>query len=242
MPYEIAVPDWRDPDTGGLMVRVAAWLAAEVGEGGTFTREQLHAAFPESVYVERRMRDLREHGWEIQVHRGPDTVMRLLKRGEPIWDPTRRPAVRRRAAISADLRREVFKRDAFLCASCGISAGEAYAEDPHTIAALSVGHIVPLAKGGTADIGNLVTLCARCHDAGQGTHAVDPEAVSREIRGLSAQQQTVLLAWMARGSRSLGPLERAWSLFKHLAPSQREELQRELAEAVEAAAEEEASL
>jgi hypothetical protein len=38
---------WNDPKLKvGSMVRAALWLVEEVGEGNTFTKEQLREAFP----------------------------------------------------------------------------------------------------------------------------------------------------------------------------------------------------
>jgi hypothetical protein len=40
-------PAWNDPNfKGGTMARGALWLLQEVGEGNTFTKEQLRVAFP----------------------------------------------------------------------------------------------------------------------------------------------------------------------------------------------------
>ncbi len=62
------VPDWRD-GTLGTRVRVALWLASEVGEGGTFRKQQLRDAMPGVEQIDRRMRDLRPAGWEILTYR-----------------------------------------------------------------------------------------------------------------------------------------------------------------------------
>ena len=39
------LPDWRD-QSFGTRVRVALWLASQVGEGGTFSSQDLRAAMP----------------------------------------------------------------------------------------------------------------------------------------------------------------------------------------------------
>ena len=62
------VPDWRTSRTGSK-TRVALWLVAEVGAGGTFTKADLRAAFPAIEQVDRRMRDLRTEGWVIATYR-----------------------------------------------------------------------------------------------------------------------------------------------------------------------------
>jgi hypothetical protein len=50
------------------------------------------------------------------------------------------------------LRQDVLARDGFCCRKCGTS-----------IRPLQVDHIVPLSRGGTNNLGNLQTLCLRCH-------------------------------------------------------------------------------
>lgn len=60
----------------------------------------------------------------------------------------------KRKPITKTLRFEVFKRDSFLCQYCG-------AHPPSVV--LHVDHIVPVAKGGTNDIDNLLTSCEPCN-------------------------------------------------------------------------------
>lgn len=59
-----------------------------------------------------------------------------------------------RKDISAGLRFKVFHRDSFTCQYCGRSA-------PDVV--LHVDHVVPVSKGGTNSIENLVTACAECN-------------------------------------------------------------------------------
>lgn len=228
-----APPDWRDTRSGGARVRLAAWLVTEVGEGNSFTLEDLHEAFPDSAAISRRLRDLRSQGWDITSDHAPagGVVYRLTAIGEPVWEPAR-GAVRR--ALSPTRRGEVMTRDAFRCAHCGIAANEGYFDGPDSRAVLEVTHIQPISQGGTSDSENLITLCSRCHEAlTNGVSTVASEAVSGFIGALSPAERTVLLAWMARDERSPSSLERAWSMYRHLAPQQRRTVLRELADAVE---------
>lgn len=57
-------------------------------------------------------------------------------------------------SISTRTRSLVFERDGFRCRRCG-------AEPTHS--RLVVDHVVPVAKGGTADLANLQTLCWPCN-------------------------------------------------------------------------------
>lgn len=51
-----------------------------------------------------------------------------------------------------EVRTAVLKRDGYRCVNCGQTGTE-----------LHVHHIIPRSEGGTNDLSNLVTLCAKCH-------------------------------------------------------------------------------
>ena len=54
-------------------------------------------------------------------------------------------------------RRDVYRRDGYICQHCGAGGGrKGYSE-------LHAHHIVPISQGGSHDKSNLVTLCAECH-------------------------------------------------------------------------------
>jgi hypothetical protein len=57
-------------------------------------------------------------------------------------------------SVSKKIRFEIFKRDGFICQYCGGSP-------PDKI--LEVDHIIPVSKGGTNDIMNLLTSCFDCN-------------------------------------------------------------------------------
>ncbi|GCD35625.1 hypothetical protein OEIGOIKO_03371 [Streptomyces chrestomyceticus JCM 4735] len=235
-------PDWRDTKAG-LKVRAAAWLATTVGEGNTFSWKQLHDAFPQAATIDRRLRDLRtEHGWDIKVFRGaPEGAeMQLAKIGDPVWDPAH---TRRNRRSSAAERMAIFERDGFRCTSCGISAGEPHL-DSGVPAQLEVSYVAPISEGGKASEENMVTLCNRCHAGTRalGNSAAQLETVSRYVCDLPARQQTILLAWMAKGERSPSPVERAWAMYRHLSPEQQKTVRQKLADEVERTADVEIEL
>lgn len=59
-----------------------------------------------------------------------------------------------REPIPSRTRYEVFERDGYTCQYCGAKAPSVE---------LHVDHIVPVSKGGTNDLSNLVTACAECN-------------------------------------------------------------------------------
>jgi hypothetical protein len=60
----------------------------------------------------------------------------------------------KRTAVSKKVRFEIFKRDDFTCAYCG-------SKPPKTV--LEVDHILPVSKGGTNVLDNLITSCFECN-------------------------------------------------------------------------------
>jgi len=72
-----------------------------------------------------------------------------------------------REALSKKIRFEVFKRDSFNCQYCGKSA-------PDVV--LHIDHIVPVSKGGSNDIMNLITSCQDCN-LGKSNNKLDDNTV-----------------------------------------------------------------
>jgi len=124
-----ARPDWQ-ASTLGTMKRVALWLLAEVGEGHTFTKNQLRDAFPGTSQVDRRMRDLRDYGWVIHTNREDAALdaseQRFVSQGAPVWVDGKAVKVVSDTTVTATQRREIMYRDGNFCRSCGITPGETY--------------------------------------------------------------------------------------------------------------------
>lgn len=76
----------------------------------------------------------------------------------------------KRKPIKRELRLAVYKRDNFTCQYCGFHASEQE---------LQIDHIIPVSRGGTNDIDNLVTSCARCNKK-KGARLPQDSALSHE--------------------------------------------------------------
>lgn len=63
-----------------------------------------------------------------------------------------------RKKVPLDVRWRVLKRDNYRCAVCGASPAVDFS------VRLEVDHIIPAAKGGSNDLGNLRTLCQNCNE------------------------------------------------------------------------------
>ena len=85
-----------------------------------------------------------------------------------------------RKNISKKTRFEVFKRDKFTCQYCGRSA-------PDVI--LEVDHIMPVAKGGTNDIMNLITSCKDCNRGKKDIPLSDNQVIEKQKKQLDELQE-----------------------------------------------------
>src|SRR4030043_480750 len=81
--------------------------------------------------------------------------------------------------VSLKLRFEVFKRDGFTCQYCG-------RKTPEII--LELEHVIPISKGGTDELDNLITSCFECN-RGKGVSLLDTILKDKDIH-----EETVLLA------------------------------------------------
>src|SRR4029079_19025372 len=105
--------------SAGTMVRGALWLLQVVGEGNTFTKNQLREAFPGISQVDRRIRDLRDYGWVVYSSTEDATLLaedqRFVKAGVAVWDPKARRAAAPQNPISSKDRQAVLARDGYMC-------------------------------------------------------------------------------------------------------------------------------
>ncbi|WP_208033209.1 HNH endonuclease [Streptomyces cyanogenus] len=220
-------PKWTDQKIG-TKVRLALWLRDVVGEGNIFTKAQMRHAFPEYAQLDRRLRDLRDHGWEIETRLTRVSLKQdelfFARAGEPIWDPATRAARVARRGPSARIRRIVLERDGHACVRCGLRAGSTR---------LGLAYVVPISHGGTDSPDNLITLCPNCN-AGRTSQPPGEEEVWLRMQSLSPGEQSRLLAWMTLGRRPVSAVEEVWQLYRAAPASQKNTLKELLAHAVSA--------
>ncbi len=222
------LPDWRTI-SAGTKVRVALWLATEVGEGGTFRIQDLRAAMPGIEQIDRRMRDLRPVGWELETYRENPRLradeLKLARIGDHVWDPAYQ---QKRTAIPNRLRLQVMERDGFRCASCGVGGGETYPDDNSQTAQLMV-RAVDASGPDAGSRSHLVTQCRRCSKAGglPRLHASNARAAVSE---LAPEDRALLLAWLNASSEELLPAVKAYLACRQLSTSERHAIVAELRE------------
>lgn len=86
----------------------------------------------------------------------------------------------KRTPLSKKIRFEVLKRDGFKCQYCGASAPDVL---------LEVDHIIPVSRGGTNDILNLITSCHACNSGKSNRELSDKSVVQVQKRQLEEAQE-----------------------------------------------------
>lgn len=219
--------------TQSSIARVARFVAG-VGEGNTFTKLQLTAAVPGFAQTPRRMRDLREMGWKIDHYKSnsalrPEQYL-LRKIGTRIDLGEPRPATTRKS-ITGPKRRRILERDGHTCQACGVSAGMEHPDAPGATAVLTIGHIIPVSRGGNDDEANLRAECTVCGDQARDVTINPPEA--HEILALvqtvgGRTEKKRLHEWMSMGRRTLDGTEKAYNEWARLPQQRRDEIRAEL--------------
>ncbi|MCD0443964.1 hypothetical protein LO763_10045 [Glycomyces sp. A-F 0318] len=222
-------PAWDELEAG-TMVRGALWLKQVVGEGNTFTKQQIAEAFPGVAQADRRIRDLRDHGWVIHTNtsdaRLSAEAQRLVKIGAPVWDREARRASQREKPLSAKVRGETMERDGYMCRTCGITGGESYPDDPVNTAVLSVFRKEVVLPDGSRKTGPMAE-CKRCR-SGSAKSARRLDKLQERIGALDEAAKRQLAQWMARDERDWSDLELLWSAYRALPPEYRDQLRAEV--------------
>ncbi|MEQ8143628.1 hypothetical protein [Streptomyces sp. OP7] len=230
----MTMPSWQETSYGGhklgSMARAALWLVQEVGEEEIFTVAELREAFPDIAQIDRRMRGLRDYGWEIATAREDPELRsqerRFVTRGKDVWVPGQAKTPSHKSSITSAQRAKVMREDGHLCRTCGITGGEAY-DDGIVQAVLNVARRpVTLADGSVTH--QLVTECQRC---GRGTvdRTVHLPELLAQVDALAPLERSVLSSWVKNDKRTYSSLEVLWGLYRTLP----EESRKAVADALE---------
>jgi hypothetical protein len=142
---------------GGARDRLLAFLQENVGR--VVTSEELAYVARDAREFGRRTRELRtEHGYAIATRftGRPDLGM-----GQYVLESVERVAEPHDRHISEEIQKEVYRRDANTCCSCGWDRSQWTRTDPRF---LELHHVQHHADRGPNTAENLVVLCSRCHD------------------------------------------------------------------------------
>ncbi|MGW6740962.1 hypothetical protein ACWGDX_09510 [Streptomyces sp. NPDC055025] len=225
------LPSWQNGKLGGK-VRAALWLEAEVGEGNIFTKAQLRQAFPEVAQIDRRLRDLRDHGWRIDTSRDDPALkqeeQRYVTKGAEVWIPGQAKVARHKGSLTSPQRIKVWQSDNFMCRTCGIGAGEEYEEGSDVRSQLNVARRKVVLHDGSVEV-QMVTECKRCTSGTAGEAPVDLADVLGRIDSLSPLEKQALTAWIAADRRTQGSLEKLWGAYRTLPSASRETVRKAVA-------------
>lgn len=214
------------------LVKVATYVAS-VGEGGKFTKLNLLEAVPGVAQADRRMRDLRSMGWVIDNYKinpnlSPDQY--LLRAIGTRVDLGEKPTGLRKT-ITGSKRRRILDRDGHVCQSCFTAGGEEFADAPGRRATLTIGHIKPVARGGTDDDSNLRAECQRCNDEARDNtdNPPDPDEVLTQASRGSRKDKRELYLWMQQNRRAVSDQEQLFIKWRRLPIEERERVMNALA-------------
>ncbi|MFC0115605.1 hypothetical protein [Kibdelosporangium aridum] len=224
----MSMPSWRDTTTKrGSMVRAALWLVQEVGLNGIFTKNDLRDAFRDVSQIDRRLRDLRDYGWQIDTQREDPELrqdeQRLVKVGAEVWVPGQAKS-KPKAGITAAQRKKVMEGDGWLCRSCGIAGGDSY--DDGTTAQLDIARRQVFLPDGSEEV-QLSTECNRCRVGGRGS-VVDLGEVLHLVKSLGPLEKKIFGGWVSADERRLSGLERLWGLYRAMPADSRAAVRREV--------------
>ncbi|MGI5503004.1 hypothetical protein [Lentzea sp. CA-135723] len=200
----------------------------EVGVGETFTKNDLREAFPDVAQIDRRLRDLRDYGWQIDTYREDPSLkqdeQRLVKVGAEVWIPGQAKTAKAKGGITAAQRTKVMKEDGWLCRSCGIAGGDSF--DDGTTAQLDIARRQVLLPDGTEET-QLSTECNKCRVGGRGS-IVDLGEILRLVESLGPLEKKIFGGWLAADERRLSGLERLWGLYRAMPADSRAAVRRQL--------------
>lgn len=217
----------------GAERKIASWLTFNLEVGETFDMPILREALGDGVvpheaeHLNRRLRKLREDGWEVPTKKDdesiPAGVYRVDAKG---WYPG--DGIRNKnTTVSQGVRRRVIDRDQRRCVICGVGSGEPYVGEPGSRAVLTVGHRDPVARrGSSTNLNNLQAECKRCNEPVRHTIR-SPESldqVSPDVVNLSHIDAEKLLSWLSAGNRVRDKVDDLYDRSRTLSPGDREKL------------------
>lgn len=195
------------------MKKAALWLADMVGEGEVFTKDELREAFPGVSQIDRRVRDLRDHGWIIST-RSEDIELeldeqRLVHIGGNVWGAEYKSPVKV-IGPSPKQRQEALRSSNHRCLACGATAGEPFFDEILTVAKLTV--------AGSPG-GGWIACCQRCKK-GDFLPSSKAEFLA-DYSLLTSSEKRVFAEWMHADVRESTPLDRSWDQFRRLSAEER---------------------
>lgn len=218
--------------------RIAAYLASTKQPGDSFTTRELREAISRdggpntAEHFQRRIRSLRStrDRWAIASYQDDRSLPAEHYRVDRIgWHPALGPRPKSSQSVSAKTRSLVLDRDGRRCVICGVGAGEPYPETGSP-AVMTIGHIVPQARGGTSDPGNLQVECAHCNETkrAEGASPETFDAVWPVVRSLRTSDLQRISGWLAQGWRTRDKADEVYDRVRMLPTTDRDRVSNEI--------------
>ncbi|MFD9353240.1 hypothetical protein [Streptomyces sp. NPDC060031] len=218
----MTLPSWQNTALGAK-VRAALWLEAEVRVGGIFTKARLRQDFPENTQIDRRVRELRDHGWRIDTSRDDPSLkqdeQKYVAKGAEIWIPGQSSLPKHKSGLSQAQRSKVLSDDDLLCRTCGVGVAEKYIDGPGTSKQLGVARREVVLPDGTVEY-QLETACSRC--IASTSEPFDLGGTLAAVNALSPVEKGVFAGWIAADRRTRGSLEVLWGTYRTLPAASRQ--------------------
>ena len=152
-------------------------------------------------------------------------------------DQGERAFVKTRKSVGGAKRRRILDRDGYACQVCFTAGGAEYSDKPGARATLTIGHIVPVARGGSDDDDNLRAQSASVATTKRETPPrplPDMAEVMTSISrvGSRKDKQELFLWTCKRGQRMRSEKERVFNDWTRLPLGQRHEVMMDLASQV----------
>lgn len=179
---------------GGCRQLLLDYLLERVGQ--PVRSAELQAVCSGAVQYSRRLRELREAGWQISSHRDrtdlelDQYVLESSEKGEGVSPD----------AISGRVRAEVLARDGGVCQLCGAVAGEPHPLNPTRRTVMQIGHMQDRSMGGSStDVNNLRALCMECNQGASNVLPNPPDYTKllAQVRKAKISDQQQLYRWLS---------------------------------------------
>ena len=178
----------------GSKAALKAYLRARVGQ--VLESHELQEAANGAVQYSRRLRELREEGWQISSHNDRSDLIP----GQYVLEelPPEESNYRISRAISKRVRAQVLERNGYTCQMCGAGAGDVDEHNPTRKVRLHIGHIQDKSHGGADDLSNLRALCSTCNEGAKNLVQEPPtwSWLFGQVRRARENDQRKVLVWL----------------------------------------------
>ncbi|MCY4148588.1 MAG: HNH endonuclease [Gammaproteobacteria bacterium] len=166
-------------------------------QGKILHSQQIQDASGGVVEWARRVRELRQAGWNIMTHNDRAD----LKPGQYVLEDATPPSYKIPRTISNRLRAQVLERNGYTCQMCGVGAGDKMEDGRRVI--LHIAHVVDYDHGGKEELSNLRAMCSICNQGAKNLVQEPPSWtwLLGQLRRASQDDQKAALEWLKKKFR-----------------------------------------